>query len=64
VVAAPLLAAKPEPVATPVSEPASEPETTVDGDEFLVPPGFYPDPDGGARRRWWDGAKWTARRAA
>jgi hypothetical protein len=33
-------------------------------DDFLVPPGFYPDPDGSDRRRWWDGVKWTSRRAA
>jgi hypothetical protein len=33
-------------------------------DEFLVPPGFYPDPDDGERRRWWDGVKWTAKRIA
>jgi hypothetical protein len=34
------------------------------GDEFLVPPGFYPDPDDDERRRWWDGVKWTAKRVA
>jgi uncharacterized protein DUF2510 len=33
-------------------------------DDFLVPPGFYPDPDGSDRRRWWDGVKWTSKRAA
>jgi hypothetical protein len=33
-------------------------------DDFLIPPGFYPDPDGSDRRRWWDGVKWTSKRAA
>jgi hypothetical protein len=27
--------------------------------DFLVPPGFYPDPRGGDARRWWDGEHWT-----
>ena len=26
---------------------------------ILVPAGWYPDPGGTARYRWWDGAKWT-----
>jgi hypothetical protein len=30
----------------------------ADGD-FIVPPGFYPDPRGGKGRRWWDGERWT-----
>lgn len=24
-----------------------------------LPAGWYPDPDGGERRRWWDGQEWT-----
>lgn len=27
---------------------------------FAAEPGFYPDPDGVARARWWDGAQWTS----
>lgn len=26
------------------------------------PPGWYADPDGGDRRRWWDGTRWTEHR--
>jgi uncharacterized protein DUF2510 len=52
--AAPIRPAEPKPVARRAGA----------DDDFLVPPGFYPDPDGSERQRWWDGAKWTARRAA
>jgi hypothetical protein len=24
-----------------------------------IPPGWYPDPAGGAGKRWWDGSRWT-----
>jgi hypothetical protein len=27
--------------------------------DFIVPPGFYPDPRSGNGRRWWDGEHWT-----
>lgn len=62
-VKAPRLLAAPAPVV----QPASEPEAAVPAppdDDFLVPPGFYPDPAGGQRDRWWDGQKWTEKRAA
>lgn len=29
-----------------------------------TPPGWYPDPDGGGHRRWWDGSQWTAHTSA
>jgi hypothetical protein len=44
--------------------PPTPPPRTSGDDDFLVPPGFYPDPDGSDRRRWWDGVKWTRKRAA
>lgn len=28
-----------------------------------VPAGWYPDPEGGPRPRWWDGSQWTAQYA-
>jgi Protein of unknown function (DUF2510) len=33
----------------------------ADDDDFLVPPGFYPDPGGGKASRWWDGTRWTGK---
>jgi hypothetical protein len=64
-VAAPKLVAERAPVITPGCEPAvADPEPAAADEDFLVPPGFYPDPDGGERARWWDGSKWTARGAA
>jgi hypothetical protein len=56
--------ATPSPSGEPENPPPTPPPETSDGDDFLVPPGFYPDPDGSGRRRWWDGVKWTAKRAA
>ena len=46
----PLLAAD----STPVSASASETPST------LVTPGWYADPMGSAKSRWWDGTAWTA----
>lgn len=37
----------PPPVAPPVATPAA------------APPGWFPDPKGEARLRWWDGGQWT-----
>jgi hypothetical protein len=34
-----------------------------DPQEALVPAGWYPDPAGSPRRRWWDGRYWTDRLA-
>jgi hypothetical protein len=41
-----------------VEPPAPAPD---EDDDFLVPPGFYPDPRGDERQRWWDGAEWTGK---
>ena len=44
----------PQPVvAVPVSEQPSEPSSTY-------PAGWYDDPSGAARARYWDGTSWTA----
>ncbi|MCZ3388636.1 MAG: DUF2510 domain-containing protein [Actinomycetia bacterium] len=44
---APALPAVASPVETPVATPA------------VAPPGWFPDPKGEARLRWWDGGQWT-----
>lgn len=33
-------------------------------DTTRLPAGWYPDPDGTPRRRWWDGREWTEYTAA
>lgn len=33
----------------------------ADGRRMLAPPGWYQDPSGSGRRRWFDGRRWTAR---
>jgi hypothetical protein len=54
-----------EPLPAPHARTRTDAPASAGGDdEFLVPPGFYPDPDDGERRRWWDGVKWTAKRIA
>jgi len=41
-------------------KPLRPPPVVMQSDsDFLVPPGFYPDPRGGDARRWWDGEHWT-----
>lgn len=42
-----VVAPAPPPVAPPVATPAA------------APPGWFPDPKGEARLRWWDGGQWT-----
>jgi Protein of unknown function (DUF2510) len=43
------------------SPPPKVATKAVDDDDFLIPPGFYPDPQGGKAARWWDGTEWTAK---
>jgi hypothetical protein len=47
-----------------VVEAAAIEADELDDDEFIVPPGFYPDPGGGSKHRYWDGASWTDELAA
>jgi hypothetical protein len=44
--------------AAPAVPAATARAAQADGD-FIVPPGFYPDPRGGKGRRWWNGEHWT-----
>jgi hypothetical protein len=41
-----------------------EPERSAPEDGKGVPPGWYADPAGGWKLRWWDGARWTEHVAA
>ena len=43
---------------TPAPVTAAPPVAVPEGDH-LVPPGWYPDPSGGPRQRFWDGERWT-----
>ncbi len=45
----------PGPVATPAPAPVAPPLAT----QAAAPPGWFPDPKGEARLRWWDGGQWT-----
>jgi len=36
-----------------------QPKTALSEDGRGVPPAWYPDPQGGWRLRWWDGAHWA-----
>ena len=49
---------RPQRAAAPAGAIVAAGAEQADGD-FIVPPGFYPDPRGGSGRRWWDGAHWT-----
>ena len=48
---APAVAVPPVPVSPPVAPPIATPAA--------APPGWFPDPKGEARLRWWDGQQWT-----
>ncbi|HYA67443.1 MAG TPA: DUF2510 domain-containing protein, partial [Acidimicrobiales bacterium] len=41
----------------------AQPEPEVHADSELPPSGWYPDPYGTARLRWWDGTGWTSHAA-
>lgn len=45
----------------PVAEPVVPTETPVTVSSDLPPAGWYPDPQGMAPVRWWDGTTWTGR---
>jgi hypothetical protein len=49
-----------EPVVASVSPTPDPLAAGGDPDEYLVPPGYYPDPRGGSGRRFWNGLAWTA----
>ncbi|BDZ62628.1 hypothetical protein Lsed01_00727 [Demequina sediminis] len=38
---------------------ASPDSTAAPESPAAIPPGWYPDPSGGAQQRWWNGATWT-----
>jgi len=42
------------------SRPTAQPEPAVSEDDLgpIVPAGWYPDPAGGAEKRYWDGERW------
>lgn len=44
----------------PATEGFASPQSQVTPEApAAIPPGWYPDPSGGAQQRWWNGATWT-----
>lgn len=60
-VSAPGADASPEPPSSAggASEPTDAPAPQPGAPADTVPAGWYEDPSGGPRPRWWDGTAWT-----
>jgi len=52
----PSAVAPPAPASAPVAPPVAAPPVATPA---AAPPGWFPDPKGEARLRWWDGQQWT-----
>jgi len=56
--AAPLSSSSSGPGSPPATRPAPTGLAEGSPTPFRPPPGWYPDPAGGDRQRWWDGRSW------